>query len=59
MPKKCDHCNKDAVVVEQDAFYSCADCWLKRNAHKILMQYSIITAMHQKGKKNEKSSRVS
>ena len=51
MPKKCDQCNKDALVVEQDVFYSCADCWIKDNAHKVFM--------YRKGKKDEKSSRVS
>ena len=44
---KCHKCNKDAVVVERDTFYSCADCWIKNNTHK-------------KGlKRNEKNPRVS
>lgn len=31
---KCSYCSKKAVVKEQDIFYSCAECWLKRNAQK-------------------------
>lgn len=31
---KCSKCDKDAVIIEQDTFYSCADCWIKNNAHK-------------------------
>ena len=30
----CKHCGKKAVVKEQDVFYSCAECWLQRNAPK-------------------------
>ena len=27
--KKCDLCNKKALVVENDRDYLCAQCWLK------------------------------
>ena len=34
MKHGCGKCGADAVVVEQDVFYSCAKCWLKANASK-------------------------
>jgi len=44
-PKKCDKCDRVADVVENDAFYSCAVCWLK--VHRALLE---------RVKKNEQSS---
>jgi hypothetical protein len=31
---KCGTCGAVATVKEQDAFYSCAKCWLKANGKK-------------------------
>lgn len=42
-PVKCDHCERDAVAVENDSFYYCAQCWLERIAKL-------------KGKRNEQST---
>ena len=25
----CDHCSKQALVIERNQFYFCAECWLK------------------------------
>ena len=29
--KQCDFCDNDALTVENDMVYCCAECWLKRN----------------------------
>lgn len=31
---RCGHCGKKALVKDQDVFYSCAECWIQRNAPK-------------------------
>jgi predicted RNA-binding Zn-ribbon protein involved in translation (DUF1610 family) len=32
--KKCGTCGAVATIKEQDAFYSCAECWLKVHSKK-------------------------
>lgn len=42
----CSHCGKDAVVKEQDVFYSCAECWIKANKGK---KYDVQSTLRRKG----------